>query len=246
MNYKKIKYIKNQDILIDSDCFKVGGSFTERYNIWEPQYIDLIYTIINTLNIKNPIFFDIGASTGSFSLLQKCVPDIVTHSFEPIPKIFNILEKNIKLNNIQNIFLNNFALGNNNYETTIKLPSPVEIKKMGNNIEHTGLATLGEKPLRFDDYIEIPTKVITLDYYCEQNNISNIDIIKMDTEGFEYNILQGGKKTISKYQPIIFMEYYVTNMKQCNITEQNILDIINDMNYTILAKYSGDILIAPK
>jgi hypothetical protein len=68
----------------------------------------------------------------------------------------------------------------------------------------------------------------------------------MDTEGFEYNILQGGKKTISKYQPIIFMEYNITNMKQCNIAEQNILDIINDMNYTILAKYSDDILIAPK
>jgi FkbM family methyltransferase len=242
MDYKKIKYINNQDILVNNDSFIVGGSFAEN-NIWEPQYIELIYNIINTLNIKNPIFFDIGASTGSFSLLQKCIPTITTHSFEPIPNIFNILQKNIKLNNIQNIFLNNIALGESDYETTIKLP---EYSKFETLRKNTGLATLGQTPLRFDKYVELPTKVISLDNYCEKNNINNIDIIKIDTEGYEYHILKGGSKIISKYKPIIFMEYNLTNMKQCNITEKQILDIINDFDYTILEKYGDDILIAPK
>jgi FkbM family methyltransferase len=241
MDYKKIKYINNQDILVNNDSFIVGGSFAMG-NVWEPQYIELIYNIINTLNIKNPIFFDIGASTGSFSLLQKCVPNITTHSFEPIPNIFNILQKNIKLNNTENIFLNNFALGESDYETTIKLPEYSQVESLGKD---TGLATLGKRPLRFDKYVELPTKVITLDNYCEKNNINNIDIIKIDTEGYEYNILKGGKKIISKCKPIIFMEHNLTNMKQCNNTEQQIIDIINDFDYIILKKYEDDILIAP-
>ena len=50
----------------------------------------------------------------------------------------------------------------------------------------------------------MPIKIITLDYFIQKNNIQNIDLIKIDTEGYEYNIMKG----LSKYSPKIKMIYF--------------------------------------
>lgn len=41
--------------------------------------------------------------------------------------------------------------------------------------------------------------------------------MKIDTEGWEYYILEGGKKTIEKYKPMIQLEWNKENMTQCNV-----------------------------
>ena len=53
---------------------------------------------------------------------------------------------------------------------------------------------------------KVSTESTTLDEYVKNNNISNIDLIKLDTEGAEYQILLGAEETINKYKPIIICE----------------------------------------
>ena len=50
-----------------------------------------------------------------------------------------------------------------------------------------------------------------------------VDLIKIDTEGWEYFVLKGGKQTINKYRPIILMEFEEINMNQCGVTKIMIL-----------------------
>ena len=51
---------------------------------------------------------------------------------------------------------------------------------------------------------QIPIKLVTLDHFIEKNNISNIDLLKIDTEGYELNVLKG----LSKYNKIIKLVYF--------------------------------------
>lgn len=48
---------------------------------------------------------------------------------------------------------------------------------------------------------------ITLDEFAQLNQIGSLDFIKIDTDGWEYRILQGGAETIKKYKPIMVVEF---------------------------------------
>ena len=50
--------------------------------------------------------------------------------------------------------------------------------------------------------------VISLDIFCKNNNIKKIDLIKIDVEGFEKEVIEGGYKTIQDIKPkYIQIEY---------------------------------------
>ena len=43
---------------------------------------------------------------------------------------------------------------------------------------------------------KVPIKILSLDYFIEKNNIQNIDLLKIDTEGYEFNVLKGYQNII--------------------------------------------------
>ena len=58
-----------------------------------------------------------------------------------------------------------------------------------------------------DNFERIKTKIYTMDDYVKEQNLSRLDFIKIDVEGFEWDVLQGGKKTIEKMRPSMIIEY---------------------------------------
>jgi len=69
-----------------------------------------------------------------------------------------------------------------------------------------------------DKIIKIPVK--TLDSFVQENDIKKIDILRMDVEGFEYNIIVGANNVLEKYKPKIFVEIhkmYLGKEKTCKI-----------------------------
>ncbi len=49
---------------------------------------------------------------------------------------------------------------------------------------------------------------MTIDGFVRQNGLERVDFIKMDTEGYEANILEGARDTIKRFRPIIVMSAY--------------------------------------
>lgn len=76
----------------------------------------------------------------------------------------------------------------------------------------------------------------TLDDIFFENNI-DVNFIKIDTEGFEYYILGGGKKTIGKNKPIIQLKY--------KITEEQMNDMIKSLGYKVFSKQTEEMIIIP-
>lgn len=171
-------------------------------------------------------FFDIGANVGYYTLLAKKLnPNLHIHSFEPSngPKYF--LKKNCEINHFQNINLVDFALGNYNGQIEFfeeKNPKYAYQKHHASGIGNTA-NTWG-----INNYLKYSVELIRLDDYCTRQNISSIDLIKIDTEGTEDAVFEGGLEIIKKSQPIIICEVLPGKI------EQKIQEIIeNEFKYEI-------------
>lgn len=154
-------------------------------------------------NTGTPIIFDVGANRGEWSksALNRNT-NIQLHIFEP-----NYIHLK-KLNQLpSNAIVNNVAMGEENGE--------MFLFDYADNFgsEHASLIDgvidkIHKKPVK-----KISVQVTTLDDYCKNNNISSIDFLKIDTEGFEYQVLSGAKE-ILKTTKLIQFEFNEMNIIQ--------------------------------
>jgi len=154
---------------------------------------------------------------------------------EPNKKIFNILKKNISLNLIQeNCTAYNCGLSDKECKMELKIT------------KQSGLATFSSTPLRFKKNkvkdVEF-VKVSTIDKKFSDFT-GEIDLIKIDTEGWDYFVLKGGKQTFNKYRPIILMEFDEISMNQCGVTKKMILSFMQEIEFECYRLYN-DIICFP-
>ena len=88
----------------------------------------------------------------------------------------------------------------------------------------------------------INVKLNTLDNIFEENKV---DLIKIDTEGAEYSILQGAKSLLKKSSPKILLEYSNDNLSQFNLSIHDLNNLIEDLNYKISWIKNENIFIEP-
>lgn len=161
---------------------------------------DEIYKKIFSKN-KKIVIFDVGANKGqSIERFKKIFPNCIIHAFEPIKVEFDFLKK--KYENDKNVHLNNFAIGSKNEEKIFfinKKSSVSSFYKFNKNTQwlKTTSREYGVDPSSFLVKNEI-VKIIKLDYYLYKKKISNVDILKIDTQGFEEEVLIGSKKSFLK------------------------------------------------
>ncbi len=150
---------------------------------------------------KNPIIFDVGGNKGqSIEKYLKIFDNPIIHSFEPIKTEFDYMYKRFKNN--KSIFLNNFALGDKNEVKEFNITAQTGNSSF--NKINLGTDWLKEKTKRYntteEGYVTSVQKVdiIKLDNYLVENNISLIDLVKIDTQGYEDKVLEGSLQTIKQ------------------------------------------------
>lgn len=151
------------------------------------------------------VIFDVGANVGLYTILLNEVFSEHSNifSFEPSKKTFNKLGLNT--NHIKKRNLYNFGFGNSNTFSTLYY-----------NQEESGLASVYERRLdhfniKMDLKEEIEIK--TIDSFCEENNIVQINFLKLDVEGHELSVLRGAKKMLNNHK-IDFIQF---EFGGCNI-----------------------------
>jgi FkbM family methyltransferase len=141
----------------------------------------------------NGTFIDVGAHMGTYSIILSSYCKQV-YSFEPQGSTFECLNQGINANKITNIITHNVGIGSK--EEMLSLSHVSEDgggSSLLNNIsDMTGLKTLSQEVV----------DVVPLDSY----EINNINLIKIDVEGFELEVLKGAVKTLERnnYPPILF------------------------------------------
>lgn len=133
--------------------------------------------------------FDVGANHGLFvKMIQQNLPNIPLqiHAFEPGYHSYKILCDDAR--ECENVILNNIALGKNRGESTLYYDT-----------EGSWLASLSKRRLDhfgIDFNYSETIKIDTLDNYCFNANIQQIDLLKLDVEGHEIDVLQGAVKML--------------------------------------------------
>ena len=95
------------------------------------------------------------------------------------------------------------------------------------------------------DSVFVEEKLVDTFSESESDLLSNIDFIKIDTEGYEYFILKGGEQTIKTYKPIIQLEFNETNMRQCNLYPKQLYNYIMELGYKIHNLTNEELIIVP-
>ncbi len=203
--------------------------------------------IINFLKKNNKSFeilIDVGAHKGeTIELFSKNFLIKKIYSFEASPINYELLKKKekkfIKINKYTEIVLENMALGANNTTKTFKQfneSSSSTFKKIDKNSKYFKkkfkLLSYFSKE---DVYCEFDIRVQKLEDYIVHKNLTRIDFLKIDTEGYEYEILLGLGNKISLVKILMF-EHHYDNMIIKNYTYTDINNFLKMNNFNQIYK----------
>lgn len=135
---------------------------------------------------KDAVVFDIGANIGMTSCVLGQIASKV-YAFEPHPDVFALLEENVLANGLKNVQPINVAVSD--------YPG---VAHFSGTSAHGFLST---------DVTAPEVKMNTVDAIVAELGISRLDFIKIDVEGFEPQALAGARKTIERFNPLIYMEF---------------------------------------
>lgn len=209
--YLTINTLKNTDVL------------TYAYNNigilkWENQEISgekfVIEEILKPIVSKQSkmIFFDVGANVGSYSLmLSEIISKSEIYAFEPNPLTYRILKNNLVHINNKNIKILNFGFGR--YNSTEYLYTYKNEPQSGHASLFKEYKDVIDSEQSKKEIIPLEVTLKRMDTFCLENGIDYIDFIKIDTEGYEYNIISGAKELLQENRiGIIQFEFNVTNI----------------------------------
>lgn len=176
----------------------------------QPEFT-LLTKLLNKLS-NDLIMVDIGGNIGTITcqFLNKAFKIYV---FEPIPRLYQVIEDSLAYNKINNVQLIKKALGN----------APSKVIMLDNNNSSVVLNTHNEPTIEIE--------VNTLDQ--ELNQLSKIDFIKIDVEGFEMHVLQGASSLIAKHHPTILLELHPTFIENYGYKIQDVITWLEQNNYNI-------------
>ena len=176
---------------------------------------------------EKSVFFDIGANVGWYTInIAKLVKGVRVFAFEPIQRTFNILEQNIKLNDIQNAAIFNFGLSNKE----ACLPFYYYPEGSGNaSMENVS----GRNNIQ-----QITTQVRKLDNFVAEEGVCP-DFIKCDVEGAELLVFRGGEQTISEFKPVVFTEMLRKWSAKFNYHPNELIQFFSGLGYQCFAIRNG-------
>lgn len=185
------------------------------------------------------IVLDVGSNFGQLSvLLSKYKNNVEVYSFEASKYIFEILKKNVQINNANVKLFHNLVGNETKQELFIKKLNISKFNTYGSNmIEKTEIRN--ENSLNIEKINSIKIDDIFFD--------KKISFMKIDVQGYDLEVLKGSKNTIIKQQMPIIFEYEEDFAKDFNYTFKNFENFIDEINYKISIQIDkSNYLILPK
>jgi FkbM family methyltransferase len=185
--------------------------------IFEPMETDFVLQEIR----PGDVVLDIGANIGYYTLLfAKLVgPTGYVFAFEPDPKNFSLLSRNVELNGYHNVVLINKAVS-----------------------DKTGFAKLFLSDINSGDHRiydsadgrhSVPIQTVTLDDYFVQSKLQ-FDLVKFDIQGAEWAALQGMTNFLSQHERLkMIMEFWPVGLKRFGADAARFLAMLQEKGFRV-------------
>jgi FkbM family methyltransferase len=149
-----------------------------------------------------PIIFDVGANEGHWSaVVHAAAPCAIVHAFEPNN---HLAERAARLN--PGATVNCLALGSETGVVTLYDYADVD------GSSHASVVPGVIDRIHGGNVRGSTVPVVTIDRYCEERAIARIDYLKIDVEGYEYEVLRGAKRMIARGIDVIQFEFNEMNV----------------------------------
>ena len=223
---------QGQAIRVLSDDLKISGlsGFSEFHscqNFLSPQE----KSFLQAYAFEPYDLIDVGANLGVISLLlAQRFSERIVHAFEANPSTFKALQQNIALNDLTNIFPQNFAVAGHDGKITF-------------NADPVYRGTTSITRALGQNTISIPC--ITLDTYAEQQSIQKIALLKVDVEGYEVLVFEGAQKLLTQRRiQVIYYEVCPEITKKADFSPSAPTQILLNNGYSIFRLNSDGTLIS--
>ena len=178
-----------------------------------------ILNYFKSKNLHYGIFFDVGAHKGeTLKLFSNNFNIREFYCFEPSPINFEYLKKkNLKKKKIIKIF--NFGLGDKDSVLTFNQLEESSSSTLVDINKDSNYYKKKQKILNFFNLNKDKSKKINVNIHClsefmKKESINKIDILKIDTEGYEYKVIKGAKEKIKNIQYIYFEHHFDDMLKK--------------------------------
>ncbi|MDQ6950342.1 MAG: FkbM family methyltransferase [Mariprofundales bacterium] len=191
-----ILFTNKDGITFDLDM----GSFIERFiycfHYYEPGDVVAVRRLLRS----GDVVIDVGANVGQYALMAATAvgDNGAVYAFEPSPNILTKLRRNRKLNELTNLQIVPSAVGSKS-EFGNFYPAEGYNEGIGSLVYQGG----SDAGMRSETPIQV--EVITLDDFCNNNAINRVDFIKIDAEGYDFEVLKGAEYTLQTNQDIVVM-----------------------------------------
>ena len=168
------------------------------------------------------IVVDVGANIGLHTLnMARIVGNTgQVFAFEPDPSNFEILKKNVKINNYKNIILEQKAVGDKHGRTTLY------------QSDHPGKHRIFPQTEQAKSQVQV--ELTNLDNYFDSDMIDKINFIKIDVEGLEFSVLKGMKNILKNSKKIkILFEFMPENTMEVGFTPIELLNYLTSNNFKL-------------
>jgi len=146
--------------------------------------------------VPGGVLMDIGGNTGMYTV--KAAQFFRNHgggnvvTYEPLPEMLVDLQRNLQLNQFDNVRLRSFCLSDKSGTAELWL-----------NFRRPASSSLVH---RDETAVSFSTLVFPLDVVWPLEKLDRLDYVKIDVEGAEAQVLAGGDETFKKFRPIIQLE----------------------------------------
>jgi FkbM family methyltransferase len=167
---------------------------------------------VRTLAGRGRTFVDVGSHIGFYSMGLAPGFDRVV-AFEPSRFQYGWLTRNKALNAYEHVHCEHVALGDTSGEATLNVLS-----------YEGGLNSLSPEVAAAHTIIDrytVPVEVL------DDREMTDVDLLKIDVEGFEIPVLRGARKTIDASRPAILIEVWTEAERR-----QSVKEVMDEMNYT--------------
>lgn len=149
---------------------------------------------------KGMICLDVGSNIGYYATLESKMvgSDGKVIAIEPSPLNFKYLKHNLELQNKSNFIAHNLACGDKD--------GKIDFLIFKNKSNYCQVLQSNESVPEDTEIVSVPLKKI--DSIIQDLDISNLDLLRMDIEGYDWHAIEGAKQTIHKFKPMIKIEIH--------------------------------------
>ena len=217
---------RSDGLIFDAD----SRELVDWQTIFSPGYERHLGELFAAVVHEGNTVIDVGANVGAhtLSLAHLVGTSGKVLAFEPNPRIHTKLMRNIDLNGFQHrVKAEQMALGFVNGSIELRVP-----KSTSREASNPGMASILALETPHD---LVSVSMIRLDDYLEDNGVSQIQLVKMDVQGFEQPVFQGMIASLLAYRPILIFEFEDWAWAQSGSSWRFVYELLIQFGYALYA-----------